>query len=534
MRANFSSAVSPAMSELMTIAPALIIGLNGRPAAGSRLIALNGSPLGSTPTCLTTSCEARLLEREGEHERLRDRLDRERRLAVADLVHRAADADERDAERLGIGVGQLGDVGRELAVGVRSRDLEHRVERRTDRIPQVGNGGLVRFVVGHGASLGRGLDAGERRATKGKDVRGTNGPRRRRRRRERGELVHRNRRRNATRASRNTMGVLIYNRGDPIEIDDRALAHLQVVIIDKLRRGEHFALTLEDDRRVLTSWISPRTAIEFIYRGNRKPSLNHAWLEDLAGQAGISGVLTLVPEPAARGAELALRTTEQGSARVPVRPSRRSERSTSRAATLLMPELVRPRVAADQVERLLDRHAVRVRHDALRLLDDDPTAQRGLQLLGEHRGLPQRALVQDADRRDIREGPRRDLVLVVEFARRGLGAGSACRSCSRGAAAAPRAPSGSPSASALSRKRAHSTGLAAMSGTDTTSPVRKLSMHGPASALSWMSSTRRLASLVDATTSSSPSVPASRMAAAVVSSRSRQVSTSNCSRSTTS
>jgi hypothetical protein len=95
------------------------------------------------------------------------------------------------------------------------------------------------------------------------------------------------------------MGVLIYDRGDPIEIDDRALAHLQVVIIDKLRRGEHFALTLVDGRRVLTSWVSPRTPIEFIYRGNRRPSLNHAWLEDLACEAGLTGVLTLVPEPAA-------------------------------------------------------------------------------------------------------------------------------------------------------------------------------------------------------------------------------------------
>ncbi len=121
------------------------------------------------------------------------------------------------------------------------------------------------------------------------------------------------------------MGVLIYNRGDPIEIDDRALAHLQVVIIDKLRRGEHFALTLEDGRRVLTSWISPRTPIEFVYRGNRKPSLNHAWLEDLAGQAGISGVLTLVPEPAVARARLALRNDQQaaravGRAKQPVEP----------------------------------------------------------------------------------------------------------------------------------------------------------------------------------------------------------------------
>ena len=54
MDANFSSAVSPAMSELVTIAPALMSGFSGRPVSGSRLIALNGSPLGSSPTCVMT------------------------------------------------------------------------------------------------------------------------------------------------------------------------------------------------------------------------------------------------------------------------------------------------------------------------------------------------------------------------------------------------------------------------------------------------------------------------------------------------
>ena len=43
-----------------------------------------------------------------------------------------------------------------------------------------------------------------------------------------------------------------------------------------------------------------------------------------------------------------------------------------------------------------------------------------------------------------------------------------------------------------------------MSGTDTRRPERKLSMQGPASALSCIISTSRLASLVEATTSSSP------------------------------
>ena len=55
MVANFSPAVSPAISELVTIAPALIIGFNGRPVASSRLIALKGSPLGSRPTWRVSS-----------------------------------------------------------------------------------------------------------------------------------------------------------------------------------------------------------------------------------------------------------------------------------------------------------------------------------------------------------------------------------------------------------------------------------------------------------------------------------------------
>lgn len=93
------------------------------------------------------------------------------------------------------------------------------------------------------------------------------------------------------------MGLLIYDRCDPIEMEDRTLAHLQVVIVDKLRRGEHFAMTLQNGRRTLTCWLSPRTPIEFVYHGNRHPTLNHAWLELLAGEAGVTGVLSLFPEP---------------------------------------------------------------------------------------------------------------------------------------------------------------------------------------------------------------------------------------------
>ena len=69
-----SSSTSPAQ----VIAPALIIGLSGLPVAGWRLISLNGSPLGSTPTRRVHGLGAAELEREPVGQRLRHRLDRER------------------------------------------------------------------------------------------------------------------------------------------------------------------------------------------------------------------------------------------------------------------------------------------------------------------------------------------------------------------------------------------------------------------------------------------------------------------------
>lgn len=50
MRAKRSSALVAGIRDVVTMAPALIRGFAGRPAS-SKLIALNASPLGSTPTC---------------------------------------------------------------------------------------------------------------------------------------------------------------------------------------------------------------------------------------------------------------------------------------------------------------------------------------------------------------------------------------------------------------------------------------------------------------------------------------------------
>ena len=101
------------------MAPALMSGLSGRPVVASRLIALNGSPLGSNADVALDDVDAELADRQGVHERLRARLDRERQLVVAGRVHVAAHAGEGDAEAIRVDRGELGDVVRHGAVGRR-------------------------------------------------------------------------------------------------------------------------------------------------------------------------------------------------------------------------------------------------------------------------------------------------------------------------------------------------------------------------------------------------------------------------------
>src|SRR6185436_14905120 len=59
--------------------------------------------------------EAAVLERQPVGDRLRDRLDGERLARVADLVEASVGRREADAEPVGVGLPELGDVGRDLA-----------------------------------------------------------------------------------------------------------------------------------------------------------------------------------------------------------------------------------------------------------------------------------------------------------------------------------------------------------------------------------------------------------------------------------
>lgn len=95
------------------------------------------------------------------------------------------------------------------------------------------------------------------------------------------------------------MGKLHYGNHE-FEMDDRQLAHLQLIIGVKLRRGENFFMAWKspassgEGRRAV--WIDNGVPIYFEYAGGRDPKLNFAWAEKLADAAGKGGGLIIMAE----------------------------------------------------------------------------------------------------------------------------------------------------------------------------------------------------------------------------------------------
>lgn len=98
------------------------------------------------------------------------------------------------------------------------------------------------------------------------------------------------------------MGKLVYSSAVKVDIEDRALSHLLVVISNKLRRGEGFNFTWRDDASVghgrTTVWMHSQASLVYKFYGGREPSLNRTWLEALSQAANSTTGLYLVPEPA--------------------------------------------------------------------------------------------------------------------------------------------------------------------------------------------------------------------------------------------
>ncbi len=98
------------------------------------------------------------------------------------------------------------------------------------------------------------------------------------------------------------MGKFIY--GAPsitVDVEDRVLAHLKVVIVAKLRRGESFTFSwhkaAESGSGHSSVWLNPSVPLEFDFVGSKAPTLNKLWLEELVQLANSPAGLRIIPEP---------------------------------------------------------------------------------------------------------------------------------------------------------------------------------------------------------------------------------------------
>ncbi|MDT3329876.1 MULTISPECIES: DUF7882 family protein [Microbacterium] len=94
------------------------------------------------------------------------------------------------------------------------------------------------------------------------------------------------------------MGLIYYGGSAmPIRIEDRALAHLKVVVATKLRRSESFTVSWQhpDDspRGRTTIWLHPAIPLRFVFDHAEPPTLNREWIEELAASANSSGGIQL-------------------------------------------------------------------------------------------------------------------------------------------------------------------------------------------------------------------------------------------------
>jgi len=101
-----------------------------------------------------------------------------------------------------------------------------------------------------------------------------------------------------------TVGKFIY--GTPsisVDFDDRVLAHLKVVILAKVRRGESFTFSWEyaaaSGSGHSSIWINPAIPLQFDFSGSREPRLNRLWVDELVQLANTPAGLRVVPEPLA-------------------------------------------------------------------------------------------------------------------------------------------------------------------------------------------------------------------------------------------
>jgi hypothetical protein len=93
------------------------------------------------------------------------------------------------------------------------------------------------------------------------------------------------------------MAQLLYGSPPTVfEIDSRTLAHIEMVVLAKLRRSESFSLTIDEaDGARVTIWIGVHSDLQFAYSEPRG-EINREWLERLMDSANSTSGLRALPE----------------------------------------------------------------------------------------------------------------------------------------------------------------------------------------------------------------------------------------------
>ncbi len=102
------------------------------------------------------------------------------------------------------------------------------------------------------------------------------------------------------------MGSLMYGAARMvIEFDDRTLAHVQLVLCAKLRRGEAFFFSWKDAPSIgggrSSVWIDRSIPLFFRFSSATRHVINHEWLETLTLTANSAQGMMLIEEPSGTG-----------------------------------------------------------------------------------------------------------------------------------------------------------------------------------------------------------------------------------------
>lgn len=82
-----------------------------------------------------------------------------------------------------------------------------------------------------------------------------------------------------------------------VEFEDRLLTHLQIVIVNRLRRGDPLLMSWIDSTAIgdgrSSIWLTNAVPMYFKFAGSRVPAIDHAWVSRLDASATSSTGLTV-------------------------------------------------------------------------------------------------------------------------------------------------------------------------------------------------------------------------------------------------